>query len=753
MKSQRVFRVFLAVFAVCVLLTGTVFGQPSEPPRAEAESSLAEVRVGASGLSYRYASTLGETNVPYLADLTHLNRPIGIAIDPSSGDFYITEQAGRRLLRYQANKTNTLAMGFTGLSSQGDTSWNDPRNVALAPDGHIWVADNSRITEYEPDGSYIRDVPEDDPGAQGSGDYQFRQPESIAFDNAGHMFVADRYNQRVQVFNWAADTAPVYRTSIGATGVPGNDLTHLNEPSGVAARANGDVYISDTNNNRVLSCPYNSTSGTWSCSGLTSALNQPRGLAYAAPNILYIMDNGNGRIMKCTGSTCAPFPVSIWGTNLAVDSSGNVYVTREWDCVVERVSADGTQTSAFFGARNACYLTDTAHFNQPRVEIDMEGNILVLEEAGQRLSKFSPTGVLQWSKGTPGQDNWTNSTFNWPHGLDSDKYGNIYVADSQRVQIFNKGGVYQTTIGERSDPQNRTFEWVSDVGVDPNNGTIYAVDSPRARVLVFNSSGTPVGVIQTWGPENDHFSGPLGVAVDANSNVYVTDWGTNYRVLKFNSSREYQKTFGIPGVPGSEHDQLSGPDDVFVDGQGRVTIVDMSNNRAQIYNAEGAYLATVGGEWGEGNGQFQQLSDVSIGRDGSLYTSELFGCRIQKFSPGYPGWAQKNVNGFGLIKGVVITALEEYDNQLFAAQANWEEGTSSLWRSPDGQNWSLFAAPGVITDEGSKIIIDLQVFNNQLYAATGWGEQYGRLWRYDGATWERVLEQELSGFSEHGGIQ
>ncbi|RPJ38334.1 MAG: hypothetical protein EHM21_17010, partial [Chloroflexi bacterium] len=512
-------------------------------PRVESQASMLAPTLGTPGLSYRYVSTIGETDVPYVADTTHLNRPIGIYIDPATGDFFITEQLGKRLLKYNANKTNVLSIGKAGVAIVEDYAFNDPRNVSVAPDGHIWVADYSRLVEYTGAGDYVRDVSGADRWVTGNGDYEFDGAQAITFDGLNHMFVADQWNHRVQVYTWAAGEAPVYKTTLGVTSESGNDLNHLDAPAGVAATDSGQVFISDRNNNRVLICPFDSGTDQWTCTALTINLNQPKGLAYIAPDDLFIMDDGNGRIVKCDGTACATYASDMWGTNLAADSAGNLYVTREWDCVVDQIDPNGQSTGAFFGEWNTCYTPDNSHFNSPRVEIDFEGNMLILEEAGQRLLKFSPNGTFLWSRGQAGHDTWDDANFNWPHGLDTDKYGNIYVADGWRVKIYNKNGVLQNLIGTQPDQPNPIFRWVTDVAVDPNNGNIFIADNDLKSVFVYNSSRVKIGQVgetNVCGSDNQHFCGPVGVDVDANSNLYVTDWG-NARVQKYNSQRQYVK--------------------------------------------------------------------------------------------------------------------------------------------------------------------------------------------------------------------
>jgi len=163
--------------------------------------------------------------------------------------------------------------------------------------------------------------------------------------------------------------------------------------------------------------------------------------------------------------------------------------------------------------------------------------------------------------------------------------------------------------------------------------------------MIFNSAHALVGQLGvtndpgTCGASADtaHFCGPIGVEIDASRNIYVTDWG-NRRVVKYNSARQYQMVFGIPGTDGDQHGLVSGPDDVEVDAKGRVFVADMNNNRVEVFDSTGNYLTTLGGDW---NVEFRQLSDVSTDSAGNVFVSDMQMGRIRKYSYGVAGWRQK----------------------------------------------------------------------------------------------------------------
>lgn len=145
---------------------------------------------------------------------------------------------------------------------------------------------------------------------------------------------------------------------------------------------------------------------------------------------------------------------------------------------------------------------------------------------------------------------------------------------------------------------------------------------------------------------------------------------------------------------------------------------------------------------GDHTSQLREPYGVDVDAQGNVYIADTLNHRIQKFAPGVPGWQQVNINGFGERYTRGVTALEEFNGQLYAGTAtNWEMGTGGwVYRSSDGVAWNAVSEPGfgIYTDTISTII-DLAVFDGQLYASVGWGGIPGQVWRSpDGTTWEAV---------------
>jgi tripartite motif-containing protein 71 len=185
-----------------------------------------------------------------------------------------------------------------------------------------------------------------------------------------------------------------------------------------------------------------------------------------------------------------------------------------------------------------------------------------------------------------------------PTGVAVDSSGNVYVADlgNKNVQIFDGSGTFKAAITSGLQGPN-------DVAAD-SSGNIYVVDSSNV-ILKYDSSLTLVTHFGSFGPGNYDFNSPTGVTLDPSGEyVYVADNG-NSRILKYNSGLNPTSSY-VTQWPTSGF-----PSDVAVDDSGNVYVTETSNNRVQMFNSSGGYLA----EWGSSGphpGQFSQPTGVAV---------------------------------------------------------------------------------------------------------------------------------------------
>lgn len=244
------------------------------------------------------------------------------------------------------------------------------------------------------------------------------------------------------------------------------------------------------------------------------------GVAVDVSGDVYIADSNNDRVQKFDN---AGMFITKWGSagiangqfdrpyQLAVDGSGNVYVMDSYNNRIQKFDAAGTFLTAWgvggFG-----------------VAVDGSGNVFA-----NSVQKFDSIGTLLTQWGSFGSG---NGQFISPYHLAADASGNVYVADTgnSRIQKFDNVGTFLTKWGS---PGSGDGQFNSPVGVAVDgSGNVYVTDELNYRVQKFDNTGTFVAQWGSNGNGDGQFINPTGVAVDGSGNVFVGDTG-NYRIQKF----------------------------------------------------------------------------------------------------------------------------------------------------------------------------------------------------------------------------
>ncbi len=182
--------------------------------------------------------------------------------------------------------------------------------------------------------------------------------------------------------------------------------------------------------------------------------------------------------------------------------------------------------------------------------------------------------------------------FIWPHGIDVDPDGNVWVTDA---------------VSSRRIPEG------------DSRGHQIVKFTPTGEVLF--RLGTP-GVA---GSGANGFNSPSDVVVAPDGTVFIADGHTNNgnnRVAAYTSDGEYITSWGRTGYGPREFRSLHAID---MDSSGRIFVADRSNNRIQIFDQEGTHLAT----WT----QFGRPSGIAFDGKGQIFVADSESDNVQN-----PGW-------------------------------------------------------------------------------------------------------------------
>jgi hypothetical protein len=129
--------------------------------------------------------------------------------------------------------------------------------------------------------------------------------------------------------------------------------------------------------------------------------------------------------------------------------------------------------------------------------------------------------------------------------------------------------------------------------------------------------------VRAWGKKgtaNGEFRVPIGIAIDKDDRVFVSDLRNN-RVQQFDADGKFVAAFTVSGQPGG----------IAVDGGGTIYVSLFDKDRIGAYSREGKPLREWG-ETGRGAGQFKSPAGLAVGPEGSVYLGDDVNRRIQKFS-------------------------------------------------------------------------------------------------------------------------
>jgi len=132
---------------------------------------------------------------------------------------------------------------------------------------------------------------------------------------------------------------------------------------------------------------------------------------------------------------------------------------------------------------------------------------------------------------------------------------------------------------------------------------------------------TPPRFLTQWGTQGSaagKFERPIGIAVDGDDFVYVSDSG-NQRIQKFTAQGKFVLSWGKAG---KEVGMLDRPMHLTVAQDGRIYVAEFANDRIQVFDLEGNSLALIGSS-GKGKGEFDAPGGVGVDRHGRIFVADL----------------------------------------------------------------------------------------------------------------------------------
>jgi len=531
--------------------------------------------------------------------------PTALTFD-AKDNLYVADFLNARILEFTApissNATAAYVWGQPKFTTRilpvmpSTSSLAGPTGVAVDAAGNVYavVPGDNRIMVYAPTAvsgaAAFRQI-----GQQGfatrdlnSGSFPLASatslafPQSIALDSQGNLLVADAGNNRVLFIPAKTGSASrvLGQSTFWANGVNEVKPGSINSPYGIAvdySKSPFALYVSDTNNNRVL---------VWKDAAHFRS-GQSADLVIGQPNLGTAASNVDGGVSQKPSSTGLAAP-----TGIAVTSSGDLYVADTGNNRVlhyprpvdqsGRITPDVVLGQSDFTSNGKSTANAGSLVAPVGLAVGSNGDLFVADSGNSRVLEF-PAGAATGSAairvygqvsftaaGAPGADSISAETLSAPEGLAVDKSSNLYVADAgaNRVLIYsNTSGAPQAGLpasivlgqadfGHATAGKGATgLHTPVNVALD-SGGNIFVSDAANNRVVVYPSLanllvavGPPFSAYEAFGQPSltsvaanynsrdglatpEGLGGPVALFVDRQDTLYVGDTG-NSRVVHY----------------------------------------------------------------------------------------------------------------------------------------------------------------------------------------------------------------------------
>ena len=539
----------------------------------------------------------------------------GLALDPKTGDLWVSDPGNNRVLRFPANQLAPYTMDPTAdlvlgqkdfatskLATITDQNVNpqlvktllaNPSGIAFDAAGRLFVSDNiNRVLVYVPPFSQLAfpasrvlgvSVPVAQPinASKLGGEAQISSspPEGV-FTIGNNVYVVDTPNSRILHYDpyetWTAETkdvpSPAATFVAGQVGFSSRLPNHgsrtdasaatLSFPSG-AVFSGTDVWVADSGNNRVLGFP--TTGGTFAVADKLLGQTEffQTGINHVSANGFYFSSLGNnfgGSVAVDYSSTPPRLYLSDPGNNriLGYPDARNVKADDPAAIVIGQI--DFQHSSPNIPSGEPLQTSDLGLYSPAGVAVDSAGNLWVTDSGNGRVVRFPK-----------------------PFEVSGQQRANLVLG---QLNLFTQPQTDQTTSTQMKYPWGLAFLF---------DGSVLVSDPPNNRVLLFRKPANgdfrngqaATGVYgqrdftsSASGSTLDKLNGPRFIATDTDDRLYVAD--TNNARITIYRQQSTQQPSGVPAT--ATIDNLASPIGVQVSPlSGYIWVANSNSNAALRY--------------------------------------------------------------------------------------------------------------------------------------------------------------------------
>jgi hypothetical protein len=445
-----------------------------------------------------------------------------------------------------------------------------PYDVAVDTKGNVYVADTFHyvIRKITPSGRVMTLAGlADNPGdTDGTGDTaRFFGPQGVAVDSRGTVYITDTPVRKVK----SISPSGVVTTIVALGGDIGPDGITVDANDNVYFTAKHAIYKRTADGTLTVFAGTPNTSGN--ADGKPGAFFFPSGLTFDGSGNLIVADFSNSSIRKVSPSGVVSSIVSLQALDVAVDSSGNIWISRA-NKISKLSPAGAVLLEVNFTESGVRGLT-----------IDASDNLFASDTVKNAIRKITPTGGRSTfaGQGTDPQDgDRCSARLISPTSVTVTTDGTIYVSDSRSLRRVTTAGVVTTVPGVVTESAYLAADHSGNAWAVTLSGFLYRI--------------TPAGVITQV---SNGFVGAAGLAIDSAGNAFVSS--KIYHVIWKVTSSSADIFAGHYSVAGSSEGTgtnayFNMPQGLAIDAADNIYIADSNNHLIRKMTPGGVVVNLAG---------------------------------------------------------------------------------------------------------------------------------------------------------------
>ena len=506
---------------------------------------------------------------------------------------------------------------------------------------------------------------------------------------------------------------------------------------------------------------FNGSTVTLTANAPVTTINTSSALSYLLNNSAY--NSGiqyaemilfSGTVSKTLANQIEGYLAWKWGIQALLPSS-HPYSIANCAATVAAFIRPRSFVTTFVGTGSAGSVNGTgtgASINSPTdVACDFEGNIYIVENAGCRIRKVTPSGITSTYAGSGNAEfangYGTNASFKYPGGIAIDSVRNIiYVSEDQVIRKITAdgyvsvlSGVSGTAGNDNGDISIATFDTPNKMAIN-SAGDLYVCDSVAhtIRKISGNTVSTFAGTAYSPGDTLGigtaaQFNAPNGIAFDSQDNLFVCDAG-NHNIKKITPDGTVTRFISIQATPTSygqadgigSDARLNNPNGIYIDkATNYMYITEYDNARIRRISPSGivttilGYGPNVTFDTGSNNGidtlaTFTEPVAITMDPSGSIFIAEQGGHRIRKASVGVDAQVgtfsqfSTSMDGIAIDKNGTLF-IADYDHKIQKIDQHGYKtvfaGATSGWADGVGTAIRLNTPRGIVIDNYDNLFV------------------------------------------------